>query len=200
MHVETGGAGRAFQAKGRQSRFEAGAVAEVRVAQALTILPAASQRNLAIFTVGEAGFLQIEVALDPPPRLVGDPAVAQQGVNALALDPDQFPRQFGADGRLLVSVGVERLRQLAGAGLVPRAQQPENFFRHFGIAAAGLDPDNLPTSDPSKMNFGTGSAKAWKDIWGAGQGISAVKAVVPVAELVARLKHEYDEARQRVSC
>lgn len=69
------------------------------------------------------------------------------------------------------------------------------------IRAAGLDPDNLPESDPSKMSFGggEGSKKAWKDIWGSGQGIGAVGAVVPVAELVARLKREYAEARARLA-
>jgi nitronate monooxygenase len=66
------------------------------------------------------------------------------------------------------------------------------------IRAAGLDPDALPESDPSKMSFGGDAKKAWKDIWGCGQGIGAVKAVVPVAELVARLKREYEAARQRV--
>ena len=68
------------------------------------------------------------------------------------------------------------------------------------IQAAGLDPDNLPDSDPSKMSFGggEGSRKAWKDIWGSGQGISAVKEVVHVADLVARLKAEYAQARQRL--
>jgi nitronate monooxygenase len=66
------------------------------------------------------------------------------------------------------------------------------------IRNAGLDPDNLPQSDPSKMNFGDGAKKAWKDIWGCGQGIGAVKAVVPVAEMVTRLKREYHEARQRL--
>jgi nitronate monooxygenase len=69
------------------------------------------------------------------------------------------------------------------------------------IRAAGLDPENLPESDPSKMSFagGEGSKKAWKDIWGSGQGIGAVKAVVPAAELVARLKREYQAARQRLA-
>lgn len=69
------------------------------------------------------------------------------------------------------------------------------------IRAAGLDPDNLPESDPSKMDFGggEGSKKAWKDIWGSGQGIGAVKAVVPAAELIARLKREYAAARQRLA-
>ncbi|MCC2657248.1 MAG: nitronate monooxygenase [Panacagrimonas sp.] len=63
------------------------------------------------------------------------------------------------------------------------------------VVAAGLDPENLPTADPSKMNFGSDSAKAWKDIWGCGQGIGAVRAVVPARELVQRLSREYDEAR-----
>ena len=67
------------------------------------------------------------------------------------------------------------------------------------VRAAGLDPDHLPESDPSKMNFGDGAAKAWKDIWGCGQGIGAVKAVVPTAEMVARLKREYAAARARLA-
>ena len=69
------------------------------------------------------------------------------------------------------------------------------------IIAAGLDPDNLADGDPSKMNFGggEGSKKAWKDIWGCGQGIGAVKQVVPVRELVARLRSEYKAARARLA-
>ena len=66
------------------------------------------------------------------------------------------------------------------------------------IRNAGLDPDALPESDPSKMNFGGNSTKAWKDIWGCGQGIGAIKSVVPAAELIARLKREYEVARRRV--
>ena len=68
------------------------------------------------------------------------------------------------------------------------------------IAAAGMDPDNLPASDPSKMNFGTDreKPKAWKEIWGSGQGIGAVNAVLPTAELVARLGREYAAARGRL--
>ncbi|MEO1731313.1 MAG: nitronate monooxygenase, partial [Pseudomonadota bacterium] len=66
------------------------------------------------------------------------------------------------------------------------------------IENAGLDPENLPQSDPSKMNFGSGGntkAKAWKDIWGSGQGIGAVKAVGTVEDMVARLEREYHEAK-----
>lgn len=69
------------------------------------------------------------------------------------------------------------------------------------IENGGMDPDNLPESDPSKMNFGSGGnskSKAWKDIWGCGQGIGAIKAVEPVANVVARLKKEYDAARMRI--
>ena len=66
------------------------------------------------------------------------------------------------------------------------------------IRAAGLDPDHLPESDPSAMNFGGGATKAWKDIWGCGQGIAPVKAVVPTRELVDRLAREYAAARARV--
>lgn len=74
-----------------------------------------------------------------------------------------------------------------------------NYLR-ASITQAGLDPDNLPGSDPSKMNFGGAApAKAWKDIWGAGQGIGAVREVVGAGELVARLAREYDEARRRLA-
>ncbi|HKX42452.1 MAG TPA: nitronate monooxygenase family protein [Burkholderiaceae bacterium] len=70
------------------------------------------------------------------------------------------------------------------------------------ILAAGLDPENLPVSDPSTMSFGGGEGskkKAWKDIWGSGQGIGAVKQVVPARELVGRLAREYQQARQRLA-
>ncbi len=73
-----------------------------------------------------------------------------------------------------------------------------NYLRG-SVVAAGLDPENLPESDPSKMNFGGGAAKAWKDIWGSGQGIGAVKEVVPAAQLIGRLKREYAAARARLA-
>ncbi len=66
------------------------------------------------------------------------------------------------------------------------------------VRAAGLDPDNLPESDPSAMNFGGDAKKAWKDIWGCGQGIGAVDAVMSTADLVARLAREYREAKARL--
>ena len=70
------------------------------------------------------------------------------------------------------------------------------------IRNAGMDPENLPDSDPSKMNFSSGegesSAKAWKDIWGCGQGIGAIREVMPTAELIARWKREYAQVRARL--
>jgi len=75
-----------------------------------------------------------------------------------------------------------------------------NYLRP-SIVAAGLDPDNLPHSDPSKMDFGSGgntAAKAWKDIWGSGQGIGAIKSVETTAAYVDRLVREYREARRRI--
>jgi nitronate monooxygenase len=70
------------------------------------------------------------------------------------------------------------------------------------IRNAGMDPDNLPESDPSKMNFATGdgahAAKAWRDIWGCGQGIGVIREVVGAGDLVARLATEYTQARQRL--
>lgn len=65
------------------------------------------------------------------------------------------------------------------------------------VAAAGLDPHNLPVADKSKMNFGSGGnmkQKAWKDIWGSGQGIGQIVDAPPVGELIARLKEEYAQA------
>lgn len=72
-----------------------------------------------------------------------------------------------------------------------------NYLRS-SIENAGMDPDNLPVSDPSKMNFGSGGntkAKAWKDIWGSGQGIGTVREIAPVEATVARLEREYNEAK-----
>lgn len=76
-----------------------------------------------------------------------------------------------------------------------------NYLRP-SIEQAGLDPDNLPQADPSKMNFGSGgnqSAKAWRDIWGCGQGIGAVSEVVGAGELVARLASEYEAAKAELA-
>jgi len=73
-----------------------------------------------------------------------------------------------------------------------------NYLRP-SLVSAGLDPDNLPVSDASKMNFGGDKPKAWKDVWGSGQGIGAVQAVVPTATLVSRMAGEYATARARLA-
>jgi nitronate monooxygenase len=67
------------------------------------------------------------------------------------------------------------------------------------IVNAGLDPDNLPAADKSAMNFGSGSTKAWRDIWGVGQGIGLMDDVPSVADMVDRLALEYDAARARLA-
>ena len=76
-----------------------------------------------------------------------------------------------------------------------------NYLRP-SIVAAGMDPDNLPEGDVTAMNFGSGGnteAKAWKDIWGSGQGIGAVTAVESVADRVDRLEAEYNTARAELA-
>ncbi|MDF1599093.1 nitronate monooxygenase family protein [Mesorhizobium sp. YIM 152430] len=67
------------------------------------------------------------------------------------------------------------------------------------VERAGMDPNNLPESDPSKMNFGGDKSKAWKDIWGCGQGIGAVDSIVGAAELVDRLALEYEDAKKKLA-
>jgi nitronate monooxygenase len=75
-----------------------------------------------------------------------------------------------------------------------------NYIRE-SIVKAGLDPDALPESNKEAMNFaeGTSKAKAWKEIWGAGQGVGLMEDVPSVAELVQRLKREYDDAKTRLA-
>ena len=72
-----------------------------------------------------------------------------------------------------------------------------NWLR-ASLEQSGLDPDNLPESDPSAMNFGSGGntdSKAWKDIWGCGQGVGAVKAVAPTADVIERMARDYETAK-----
>lgn len=66
------------------------------------------------------------------------------------------------------------------------------------IEKSGMDPNSLPESDPSKMDFGSSGAKAWRDIWGSGQGIGAVKEITRASKYVDRLEAEYKAARQRL--
>ncbi|MEO0576825.1 MAG: nitronate monooxygenase family protein [Pseudomonadota bacterium] len=69
------------------------------------------------------------------------------------------------------------------------------------IEKAGMDADNLPTADKSSMNFGSGGntkSKAWRDIWGAGQGVGSINEIIPVADLVAQMRDEYEDVRARL--
>lgn len=75
---------------------------------------------------------------------------------------------------------------------------PGNYLKP-SIAAAGLDPDNLPVVDKSSANFGSSRSKPWKDIWGAGQGVGNIDTVLPVAEIVAQLEREYRDSIQRMN-
>ena len=72
-----------------------------------------------------------------------------------------------------------------------------NYLRG-SIVAAGLDPDALPEADKSAMNFGSGRSKAWRDIWGAGQGVGQVDGVLPAGAIIERLQREYLAARERL--
>ena len=103
---------------------------------------------------------------------------------------------------------VEAYKQAIVDGRAQDIQGTNLFTGIFGnylrpsIVNAGLDPDNLPQSDPSTMSFGSGGsakAKAWRDIWGSGQGIGAVTVVAPAGEVVARLMREYAEAKAKVA-
>ncbi|ALL12855.1 NAD(P)H-dependent flavin oxidoreductase [Caulobacter henricii] len=76
-----------------------------------------------------------------------------------------------------------------------------NYLRP-SVIKAGMDPDNLPVSDPSAMNFGSGGnqeAKAWRDIWGCGQGIGAIDAVLTAGELIAKFSDEYEQAKAELA-
>ncbi|PTS87759.1 MULTISPECIES: NAD(P)H-dependent flavin oxidoreductase [unclassified Caulobacter] len=76
-----------------------------------------------------------------------------------------------------------------------------NYLRP-SVIKAGMDPDNLPVSDPSAMNFGSGGnqeAKAWRDIWGCGQGIGAIDAVLTAGELIAKFSEEYEQAKSELA-
>jgi len=127
-------------------------------------------------------------------------------------------RAMGADFAYIGSafIATEEARAVEGYKqmIVDSSSQDVVYTNYFSgvhgnylkgsIANTGMDPDHLPEADPSKMDFGTSSdgsntgasKKVWKDIWGCGQGIGAIKQVLPTSDLVARLKSEYAQARQ----
>jgi nitronate monooxygenase len=114
---------------------------------------------------------------------IGSPFIATQEANA-----SEAYKQGIVDGRASDIVYSSLFTGVHG-----------NYLRR-SIAAAGLDPDKLPEGDLKTMDFGgNAAAKAWRDIWGSGQGIGAIDAVLPTADYVARLAREYSEARDRLA-
>ncbi len=108
-------------------------------------------------------------------------------------------REANADERYKQSIVESRAADIVYTNLFTGVHG--NYLRG-SIVAAGLDPENLPVSDPSKMNFGSGGnskAKAWKDIWGSGQGVGMVDEVESVVERVERLEREYQAAREELA-
>ncbi|WP_294642310.1 nitronate monooxygenase family protein [uncultured Aureimonas sp.] len=102
-----------------------------------------------------------------------------------------------ADERYKAAIVASRAKDIVYSNLFTGIHG--NYLR-ASIEASGLDPDHLPESDPSKMDFGADTgAKAWRDIWGAGQGVGSIDAVTPVADLVDRLASEYAETRTRLA-
>ena len=96
------------------------------------------------------------------------------------------------------SKGRERSTGVQAPFLILFTGVSGNYLRK-SIVAAGLDPDNLPLPGPDAMNFQSATgAKAWRDIWGSGQGIGMIDKVTPAAELIARLVREYEAAKARV--
>ena len=143
---------------------------------------------------------------DGPIALSGSIATGGAILAAQAMGAD-----FGYIGSPLIATAEANADAAYKQGIVDGAAQDIVYTNLFtgvhgnylrgSIERAGMDPDNLPESDPSKMNFGSGDgskAKAWKDIWGCGQGIGAVDAVRPVAALIDRLDDEYRAARARL--
>lgn len=133
------------------------------------------------------------------------------GTGANILGAEAMGADFGYMGSAFIATAEaradERYKQAIVEGTASDIVYSDLFTGVSGnylrpsIVAAGLDPDNLPKGDYSSMNFGSGGttdAKAWRDIWGSGQGIGAVKAVLPASELIARLKREYAQARARL--
>jgi nitronate monooxygenase len=147
---------------------------------------------------------EIREWFDGPLALSG--AIASGGA---VLAAQAMGADFGYIGSAFIATeearAVEGYKQMIAAGTSDDIVYSNLFTGVHGnylkgsIRNAGLDPEHLPESDPSKMNFGGGEIKkAWKDIWGCGQGIGAVHEVLPTAQLVARLRREYDAARQRI--
>ncbi|MGO9769073.1 MAG: NAD(P)H-dependent flavin oxidoreductase [Roseiarcus sp.] len=134
--------------------------------------------------IANGGAILAAQAMGADLAYIGSPFIATKEARAL----DDYKQAIVA-GRAEDIVGSSLFTGIFG-----------NYLR-ASIVKAGLDPDNLPQGDVKTMNFGSGGgsdAKAWRDIWGSGQGIGAIKAVTPAAELVACLANEYAAAKARI--
>jgi nitronate monooxygenase len=146
---------------------------------------------------------EIREFFDGPLALSGSIATGDAVLAAQAMGAD-----YGYIGSAFIATEEARASEAYKQAIVDGASDDIVYSSLFtgvhgnylapSIAAAGLDPYNLPESDPSAMNFGGDAKKAWKDIWGSGQGIGAVKSVVPAAEMIARLSREYAAAKARI--
>jgi nitronate monooxygenase len=143
---------------------------------------------------------------DGPLALSGAIATGRAVLAAQALGADlaYIGSAFIATAEANASEGYKTMITRSNAGDIVYSNLFTGVHGNYlkgSIIAAGLDPANLPVSDASAMNFGSGEgskAKAWKDIWGAGQGVGAVERVAPAAELIDRLKAEYAAARSEL--
>jgi nitronate monooxygenase len=154
---------------------------------------------------------EIREWFDGPVALSGSIANGRAILAARAMGAD-----FAYIGSAFIATEEANAQQAYKQMIVDSSSQDVVYTNYFSgvhgnylkgsIAASGMDPDHLPEADPSKMDFGTSAdggntsaaKKVWKDIWGCGQGIGAIKEIVPVAQLVARLKAEYEQARQQL--
>ena len=127
------------------------------------------------------------------------PQYAAKG--ALASTDDFFAGTTYMDTSVLPTAAVNAAKFKGTNYGVPFNLAPMMLYYNKDMfKKAGLDPDNLPQAGPEAMNFQTaGGAKAWRDIWGSGQGIGAVKQVLPTADMVARLDREYAAAKARIA-
>ncbi len=149
---------------------------------------------------------EIRAWFDGPVALSGSIATGDAVLAALAMGAD-----FAYIGSAFIATHEARASEEYKQAIVDGSSDDIVYSSLFtgvhgnylkaSIRNAGLDPDNLPESDPSKMNFGggEGSKKAWKDIWGSGQGIGAIHGVTSVRSMVERLSSEYQQALQRVN-
>ena len=149
---------------------------------------------------------EIREWFDGPIALSGCIARGQSVLAAEAMGAD-----FGYIGSAFIATEEANADEAYKQGIVDGYADDIVYTNYFSgvhgnylkpsIANSGLDPDNLPESDPSKMDFksaGEGAKKVWKDIWGCGQGIGAIKDVTSVADYVDRLASEYNNAKEKL--